>query len=166
MRIVSPTEIQRVAWEGTLEPLGAAFKDATPLPRVTLGEPAWWPPGEALEARTGKAWSPPAGDRRYALVRLTCNLHPPPKGSPAAGRTPANDDQVKKVTIFQLQKIFQSAHVRLQISILNFSGTQKTESRFKSSRLSDDEFGSRKSLSIKGRCSFGKTFFMKTVFSS
>ena len=79
MRIVSPTEIERVAWEGALEPLGEAFRSSTALPRVTLGEPACWPPAQALESQTGKAWSPPAGDRRYTLVQLTCTLHPPPE---------------------------------------------------------------------------------------
>ena len=74
MRIITPAEIERVAWEGTLEPLGAAFKEPTLLPRVTLGEPVWWPAGQALESETGKKWSPPAGDTRYTLVRLACTL--------------------------------------------------------------------------------------------
>jgi len=75
MRIVTPTEIERVAWAGYLEPLGQTFRIAD-LPRLTLGEPTIWPP-EALESETGKKWSPPASDRRYALLRLACTLHKP-----------------------------------------------------------------------------------------
>ena len=93
MRIITPTEIEHVAWEGYLEPLGETFKGAESLPRVTLGEPAWWPAEQAMEGETGKKWTPPlrqpfdgaqdkaqdtaAGDRRYTLLRLACTLHPP-----------------------------------------------------------------------------------------
>ena len=58
MRIITPTEIEHVAWEGYLEPLGETFKGA-PSPRVTLGEPAWWPAEQAMEGGTGKKWTPP-----------------------------------------------------------------------------------------------------------
>ena len=78
MRIITPTEIERVAWEGYLEPLGEVFKAHTIRSRVTLGEPAWWPAEQALEKETGKQWVPPSGDRRYTLVRLACTLHPLP----------------------------------------------------------------------------------------
>ena len=77
MRIITPDEIEQVAWEGALEPLGAAFKEAAPTPRVTLGEPVCWPAEQAMEGETGKKWTPPAGDTRYTLVRLACTLHPP-----------------------------------------------------------------------------------------
>ena len=79
MRIVTPTEIEHVAWEGHLQPLGATFRGAAPLPRVTLGEPAWWPAEQALEGETGQQWTPPAGSdgHCYTLVRLACTLHPP-----------------------------------------------------------------------------------------
>jgi hypothetical protein len=77
MRIITPTAIEQVAWEGELEPLAEAFKSADLRPRVTLGEPAWWPAEEALEKETGKRWSPPASGRRYTLLRLACTLHPP-----------------------------------------------------------------------------------------
>ena len=84
MHIITPTEIEHVAWEGYLEPLGETFKGA-PSPRVTLGEPAWWPAlrqaqdaaEQAMEGETGKKWTPPSGDRRYTLLRLACTLHPP-----------------------------------------------------------------------------------------
>ena len=71
-----PTEIERVAWEGYLEPLGQTFRSAS-LPRVTLGEPEGWPAAEAMESRLGQKWTPPAAGRRYTLVRLACTLHPP-----------------------------------------------------------------------------------------
>ena len=76
MRIVTPAEIQQVAWEGNLEPLGETYRSTAATPRITLGEPASWSPEEALQSETGKAWSPPAGNRRYALLRLACTLHP------------------------------------------------------------------------------------------
>src|SRR5690242_3958045 len=76
MRIITPTEIERAAWEGTLEPLGASFKDPAALPKVTIGEPAFWAAEQALAGETGKQWSPPADGKRYALVRLACTLHP------------------------------------------------------------------------------------------
>jgi hypothetical protein len=76
MRIHTPAEIEQVAWEGYLEPLSETFK--SPLqPRVTLGQPAWWPAAEAMEGETGKTWTPPPGDRRYTLLRLACTLHSP-----------------------------------------------------------------------------------------
>ena len=87
MRIITPTEIEHVAWEGYLEPLTEAYKGDTPSPRVTLGEPAWWPAEKAMEGETGKKWTPPAGDRRYTLLRLACTLHPP--GAPRARYTEA-----------------------------------------------------------------------------
>ena len=77
MRIITPTEIDQVAWEGYLEPLGQAPKRVGDLPRVTLGQPAWWPAEQALESQTGRKWSQPADGRRYTLVRLACTLHPP-----------------------------------------------------------------------------------------
>jgi hypothetical protein len=78
MRIVTPTEIEEVAWDGYLQPPGKVVRlTEAPLPRVTLGEPAWWPAEQAMESETGVVWTPPAGDRRYTLVRLACTLHPP-----------------------------------------------------------------------------------------
>ena len=77
MRIITPTEIEHVAWEGYLEPLTEAYKGDMPSPRVTLGEPAWWPAEQAMEGETGKEWTPPTGDRRYTLLRLACTFHPP-----------------------------------------------------------------------------------------
>ncbi len=79
MRIITPSEIERVAWEGHLEPLGESKSFAGPAaaPRVTLGEPIWWSPEQALEVRTGQKWTPPAAGRRYLLVCLPFTLHPP-----------------------------------------------------------------------------------------
>ena len=77
MRIVTPTEIEDVAWEGYLQPQGDVYRSGTTLPRVTLGEPEWCPAEQALESETGIAWTPLSADRRYALVRLACTLHRP-----------------------------------------------------------------------------------------
>jgi hypothetical protein len=77
MQIVTPSEIEQVAWEGSLEPVGAVYKGLEQLPIVTIGEPAYWPAAEAVEAQTGQNWSPPADGRRYTLVRLDCTLHAP-----------------------------------------------------------------------------------------
>ena len=76
MHIITPAEIERVAWDGYLEPLGQTFKSAALRPRVTLGEPVWWPAAQAMENETGKEWVPPVSDRRYTLLRLACTLHP------------------------------------------------------------------------------------------
>lgn len=83
MRIVTPSEIEQVAWEGNLEPPAQMYRgvrSAAALAPVTVGEPVWWAPEEALESQTGKKWMPPAGDRQYTLLRLACSLHPPAEG--------------------------------------------------------------------------------------
>jgi hypothetical protein len=78
MRIITPEEIGQVAWEGALKQSGQSFsKGVTAPPRVTMGEPVWWPAEQALESETGKKWTPPTGGQRYTLVRLSCTLHPP-----------------------------------------------------------------------------------------
>ncbi len=78
MRIVTPTGIDRVAWEGELATAsGAPFKARVTLPRVTLGEPAWWPAEVVMQGAEGKPWVSPADGRRYTLVRLACTLHEP-----------------------------------------------------------------------------------------
>jgi hypothetical protein len=75
MHIITPAEIDQVAWEGTLQPLGPTFMD-TPLPRVALGQPVWWPAAQALQNETGQAWTPPPDDLDYTLLRLACTLCP------------------------------------------------------------------------------------------
>jgi len=77
MRFVTPTEIEEVAWDGYLEPPGERMRGLEALPRVTLGEPAWWPAEVALEAETGQTWTPPRPGRQYTLLRLALTLHPP-----------------------------------------------------------------------------------------
>lgn len=77
MRIVTPSKIEQVAWEGYLEPLGEVSKGAHSRVRVTLGEPVWWSVNEAMESKVGEKWVSPVGDKRYILVRLACTLHPP-----------------------------------------------------------------------------------------
>jgi hypothetical protein len=76
MKIITPTAPENIAWEGELAPLGATYKGAARLPRVTVGAPVSWPVEEALDLKTGAAWAPPANDHRYTLVRLSCTLHP------------------------------------------------------------------------------------------
>lgn len=76
MHIITPTEIDRVAWEGTLRPLSPTFM-AEPLPKVTLGKPVWWPAAQAMQSETGQTWTPPADGLVYTLLRLACTLHPP-----------------------------------------------------------------------------------------
>jgi hypothetical protein len=85
MRIVTPVEIEEVAWEGYLEPVGEVYRSAA-LPKVSLGEPTWWT-ADALEAETGKKWTVPAGGQRYTLLRLACTLHSPERGSAFADAT-------------------------------------------------------------------------------
>ena len=76
MKIITPTLPENAAWEGELVPLGATYRGAALLPRVTVGAPVWWPVEEALDLKTGVTWAPPANDHRYTLVRLSCTLHP------------------------------------------------------------------------------------------
>lgn len=78
MRIITPEEIEQAAWEGALASAAVSFsKGVTAGPRVTIGEPVWWPAEQALKSETGKEWARPAGGRRYTLVQLSCTLHPP-----------------------------------------------------------------------------------------
>jgi hypothetical protein len=76
MRITTPTTIEQVAWEGDLIPLGETFRGGDSPGRATLGEPAWWPAAGAIASELGQNWTPPAGDRRYLLVRFMCALDP------------------------------------------------------------------------------------------
>ena len=71
MHILTPAEIESVAWEGELIP-SAAFKapERPQPPLVTVGRPEIWPAAEALETEVGKKWTPPLGDASYWLVRL------------------------------------------------------------------------------------------------
>jgi len=79
MRIVTPTEIESVAWEGELILPPTMMSAGHPeRPVVTLGRPAIWPAGEALENEVGQKWTPPLGDADYWLVRLACTLREPP----------------------------------------------------------------------------------------
>lgn len=77
MRIITPTQIDDVAWDGYLEPAGAAYRADSPRARVTLGRPVWWPAEQALENEIGQKWTPPADQQQYLLLRLACTLHPP-----------------------------------------------------------------------------------------
>ncbi|CAG0940077.1 hypothetical protein ANRL1_00065 [Anaerolineae bacterium] len=74
MRIVTPTTIERVAWEGKLEQAGQIFRDDSASARVSLGEPVVWML-DALKNQVGKKWAQPLGDLRYMLIRLSLTLH-------------------------------------------------------------------------------------------
>jgi hypothetical protein len=77
MRIITPEDIEAVAWEGALEPSGdVPVRGQITTPRITLGEPTSWTPDQAMQGELGKSWTPPSGDRRYLLLRLACSLHP------------------------------------------------------------------------------------------
>jgi hypothetical protein len=83
MQIVTPTEIESVAWEGNLAAptvsLGA--KSATRI-AATIGRPEIWPVADALENEVRQKWTPPLGDADYWLVRLACTLRDPPGNPP------------------------------------------------------------------------------------
>ena len=78
MHIITPVQIESVAWEGELVPpptskaVGSAER-----PVVTIGRPEIWPAAEALESEVGRKWNPPLGDAGYWLVRLACTLRNP-----------------------------------------------------------------------------------------
>jgi hypothetical protein len=81
MHIVTPAEIESVAWEGELAaPETSQLFGPTPPkpPVVTIGQPEIWPAAEALENEVGQKWVPPMGDASYWLLRLACTLHKPP----------------------------------------------------------------------------------------
>ena len=79
MHIVTPSEINSVAWEGELitSTTTRTFSLAQP-PIVTIGQPEIWSVSDALENEVGQKWVPPMGyDTNYWLVRLACTLRKP-----------------------------------------------------------------------------------------
>ena len=75
LTITTPTSIEEVAWEGILEPTGAAYRD-TDVPRVSLAEPTSWTlDNDAMQGKTGENWIPPDDKKRYKLLRLAFTLH-------------------------------------------------------------------------------------------
>jgi len=75
MRIVTPTQVEQVAWQGTLVQPGGVFRSGVKPPSASIGEPVMWKM-DALQAQVGKNWTPPADGRLYALVRIDFTLHP------------------------------------------------------------------------------------------
>ena len=75
MLITTPTQVQQVAWQGKLVQAVGVFRGVITSPTATLGEPVVWKM-DALQAQVGKAWTPPADGRLYALVRIDFTLHP------------------------------------------------------------------------------------------
>lgn len=80
--IVTPLEIESVVWEGELVP-SAATRGAGPAQRpvAAIGKHEVWPAAQALEAETGKKWTPPLGGADFWLVQWACTLREP-GGSP------------------------------------------------------------------------------------
>ena len=79
MHIITPAQIESVAWEGELiSPATARAVRPAERPVVTIGRPEIWPAAEALENEVGRKWTPPLGDAGYWLVRLACTLRNPP----------------------------------------------------------------------------------------
>jgi hypothetical protein len=78
MHIITPAEIQAIAWKGELipPPTAKAVRSAE-SPVVTIGQPEIWPVAEALENEVGHKWTPPLGEASYWLVRLACTLRDP-----------------------------------------------------------------------------------------
>jgi hypothetical protein len=82
MLIVTPAEIESVAWEGELFAPPLSFRgEASKRPFATIGQPEVWPVDKALENETSKKWVKPLGDAKYWLVRLACTLREPPRGT-------------------------------------------------------------------------------------
>ncbi|GAK57030.1 hypothetical protein U27_03994 [Candidatus Vecturithrix granuli] len=78
MKIITPDQIEHVAWQGNLEPQRALeFKGGMEAAKVTIADPETWPVEAAMQAEIGKTWTPPSGDKRYTLARLAFTLHPP-----------------------------------------------------------------------------------------
>ena len=78
MHIVTFEIVESVMWEGELTPPDVTRSaGSSDRPRVTIGQPVAWPAAEALENQTGQRWTPPLGDAKYWLVRLSCTMHKP-----------------------------------------------------------------------------------------
>ncbi len=78
MKIVTPTEIESVAWEGDLAAPTVSFGPKSPTRlTATIGKPAIWAVADALENEVGQKWTPPLGNADYWLVRLACTLRDP-----------------------------------------------------------------------------------------
>ena len=79
MEIITPTDIQSVAWEGELvAPQTVYAIGAAKRPVVTIGHPEIWPAAEALENEVGQKWVPTMSDASFWLLRLACTLREPP----------------------------------------------------------------------------------------
>ena len=80
MHLVTPNEIESVAWEGelALPETARLYKSAVEERLVaTLGRPEVWPVADALEVEVGKKWAPPVGGAEFWLLRLACTLKNP-----------------------------------------------------------------------------------------
>jgi hypothetical protein len=82
MRIITPIEIENIAWQGELDVLSSVTLDARSIkgikkPMVTLGKSEIWNVADAMESVIGKKWIPPRGNANYWLIRLACTLRDP-----------------------------------------------------------------------------------------
>ena len=78
MHIITPTEIEAVAWEGELVAPAISYRGLTPRSLVaTVGRPEIFPVDKALENEVGRKWTPPLGGADFWLVRLACTLREP-----------------------------------------------------------------------------------------
>ena len=77
--LITPTTIERIAWEGELSSSTERYGSSDGATKVTLGQPTHWTP-QALEALTGTKWTAPANGRLHTLIRLDSTLHPPAAG--------------------------------------------------------------------------------------
>jgi hypothetical protein len=77
MPIVTPAQIETIAWEGALEMPAAAYSLPTPTGPglvVTLGKPEIWPAGDVLERELGVKWHPPIAAGAATKVAKTNSL--------------------------------------------------------------------------------------------
>jgi len=79
MHIITPTEIESVAWEGELIAPATITRTIHPSerPTVTIGRHELWTV-EDLENLVNQKWVRPMGNADYWLLRLACTLHEPP----------------------------------------------------------------------------------------
>lgn len=87
MVIITPDDIDTVAWEGELAapPVSMSPTRSDDRPVATIGAPEVWPAAEALQGQAGQRWMPPLGGASFWLVRLACTLRKPMSGSAIAG---------------------------------------------------------------------------------
>ena len=88
MHIITPTEIESIAWQGELvPPPGMMSGDHPGRPIAAIGKPKIWAAAEALQNVVGQPWTPPLGNAEFWLVGLACTLREPPGPPQITGAT-------------------------------------------------------------------------------